>query len=279
MTSVTGFLRAVYGLAVMLALAASGGGPTPVRATVMPSLVRTQLIECALVVRFEIDAKWHLYWQNPGDAGVAPSVTLELPPGWKQLGLRFPRPQILGSRSERSYGYETSLDVLVELKPPPLPLPNSIDVIATIKWMACKEACVVETNRISCTAATGVQPVPTPIRARSFATTLPAGFNATVTRKTSEGAATENLALEISALAATLAGRSALFIPEHCPGIEFVDGSGPFLLTHSDKESSARIAIALHPGDALGAPLRVRGLLLVGERDTDPAYEIDISPN
>ncbi len=279
MTSVTGILRAVYGLAVMLALAAGGGGAAPVRATILPSLVRTQEIECALVVRFEIDAKWHLYWQNPGDAGVAPSVTLELPMGWKQLGLHFPRPQILGTHSERSYGYETSLDVLVELKPPPAPLPESIDLTATIKWMACKEACVVETNRISCIVPAGVQPVPTPTRARAYPTRLPAGFSATITRKTDTGAATGALTLEITAPTATLAGRGALFIPDDCPGIEFVAGIGPVPLTQSGEKSSARIDIAVHPGDASGAPLRIRGLLLVGERDADPAYEIDLNPN
>src|SRR5271168_3908009 len=66
-----------------------------------------------LGVHFVIDPSWHIYWKNPGDAGLPTRVKLTLPDGFTAGPLQFPTP----SRFEQPggiviYGYENSVTLL-----------------------------------------------------------------------------------------------------------------------------------------------------------------------
>src|SRR5262245_12535811 len=43
-------------------------------------------------VRFNVAPKWHIYWKNPGESGLATTIKLELPEGWSQGDLQYPAP-------------------------------------------------------------------------------------------------------------------------------------------------------------------------------------------
>lgn len=262
-------LSAVYGLCAALVLCASDEPAQPVKLSILPHLVRGADGGNALVVRFTIEPKWHLYWSNPGESGVTEVVQVRLPEGWKAHPVVFPRPQILGTSQERVYGYESSLDLLVPVQAPSGELPASISVSASISWMACKEACVMGKRDLTLTIATTVKPTPPSAIVRAYPTKLPDSCAVRI----------ENtpLALVITAPATLLAAACASFIPDANAGIEFLHGIGPFSFTQTGEQVTMRAAIAVHPEDAVDGPARVRGLLLTGARESDPAYQIDLA--
>jgi len=48
-----------------------------------------------LAVRFQLEPGWHVYWENPGESGIATAVEWTLPPGFRAGALRFPIPERL----------------------------------------------------------------------------------------------------------------------------------------------------------------------------------------
>src|SRR5690348_707054 len=68
------------------------------------ALLQGQMFE--LGVRFTPEPGWHIYWQNPGDSGEAPTIDLRLPPFWKTRALRWPTPKALPQPPLMNYGYD-----------------------------------------------------------------------------------------------------------------------------------------------------------------------------
>ena len=44
-------------------------------------------------VLFKVADGWHIYWKNPGDAGLATAVQWQLPDGFSAGPLRWPQPK------------------------------------------------------------------------------------------------------------------------------------------------------------------------------------------
>jgi thiol:disulfide interchange protein len=96
-----------------------------------------------LGLRFRPVPGWHIYWKNPGDSGLPPSVTWKLPPGWTAGELLFPFPEKILAPPLISYGYEQETVLLVQLTPPSgQALPSKISITAEVDWLVCKEACL-----------------------------------------------------------------------------------------------------------------------------------------
>ena len=96
-----------------------------------------------LGLRFRPTPGWHIYWSNPGDSGLPPSVRWKLPSGWTAGELQFPFPEKILVPPLVTYGYEQETVLLVQLTPPQgQPLPPKIPVQASIEWLVCKETCL-----------------------------------------------------------------------------------------------------------------------------------------
>jgi thiol:disulfide interchange protein DsbD len=95
-------------------------------------------------VLFEIEPEWHIYWKNPGDAGLATSVDLELPEGFVAGPLAWPVPErFLQSGELVGYGYRGSVLLASEVfVPERLPV-GPVAIGATASWLACRERCVL----------------------------------------------------------------------------------------------------------------------------------------
>jgi DsbC/DsbD-like thiol-disulfide interchange protein len=94
--------------------------------------------ETWLAVSFEVEPGWHIYWKNPGDAGMATSLTLEVPPGWVAGEPRWPAP----TRHERegivSYIFEERLTLLVPLRAPADAARGArVRLVAKGEWLVC----------------------------------------------------------------------------------------------------------------------------------------------
>lgn len=97
-----------------------------------------------LGVRFDIEPGWHIYWRNPGGAGLATEVLWKLPEGLEAGELQWPLP-IAFAQSEGvpGYGYEGSVVLAAELRAAGDFVPASATVRAEVSWLACKEVCVL----------------------------------------------------------------------------------------------------------------------------------------
>ena len=56
-------------------------------------------------LRLRIAPGWHTYWQNPGDAGAPPELTLALPEGVSAGPIQWPVPRRLPEGPLMTYGY------------------------------------------------------------------------------------------------------------------------------------------------------------------------------
>jgi len=94
-------------------------------------------------LRFRPEPGWHIYWKNPGDSGMAPSVNWKLPEGYTAGPLQFPLPEKILLPPLVTYGYEMETLILAEITPPAeQPLPAKIKIGADLDWLVCKEICL-----------------------------------------------------------------------------------------------------------------------------------------
>ena len=94
-------------------------------------------------LRFRPEPGWHIYWKNPGDSGMAPTVQWKLPEGYTAGPLQFPLPEKILAPPLVTYGYEMETLLLTEITPAGgQPLPAKIRIAADLEWLVCKEICL-----------------------------------------------------------------------------------------------------------------------------------------
>jgi thiol:disulfide interchange protein DsbD len=94
-------------------------------------------------VYFAIDKDWHLYWKNPGDSGLAPSIRWILPKGFKVGDLKWPLPERIQIPSLTDYGYRGHLLLMVPLVVPKhLDEGSAVTLQAEVNWLVCNETCL-----------------------------------------------------------------------------------------------------------------------------------------
>ena len=95
-------------------------------------------------VLFEISPGRHIYWKNPGDAGLATEVKFVLPEGLKASRLRWPVPEkFLQPGGVLGYGYKDAVLLLAEVGPPQdLKPADKVHIKAAVSWLECEKICV-----------------------------------------------------------------------------------------------------------------------------------------
>ena len=102
---------------------------------------------------FDLDEGWHIYWQNPGDAGEPPKVQWKLPPGFTSGSILWPQPLRLGTGSVIDYGYENQVLLMTPLLVTPIersagsaassmPAISTQAISADVKYIVCREMCI-----------------------------------------------------------------------------------------------------------------------------------------
>jgi DsbC/DsbD-like thiol-disulfide interchange protein len=97
-----------------------------------------------LGVRLKMDDGWHVYWKNPGDAGLPTRVKFKLPDGFTAGPLQFPTPRPFAQPGNITiYGYEDSVMLLAQVTPPAtLPADFQGQFSADVSWLVCAEQCI-----------------------------------------------------------------------------------------------------------------------------------------
>ncbi len=93
--------------------------------------------------------KWHTYWKNPGDSGLATSITWDLPEGFSVGELEWPTPQKIPFGPLTNYGYEGSVTLLQTLTVPEniSDMPYQLD--ARVDLLVCHDICIPESYDVS----------------------------------------------------------------------------------------------------------------------------------
>ncbi|HSU05257.1 MAG TPA: protein-disulfide reductase DsbD domain-containing protein [Acetobacteraceae bacterium] len=96
-------------------------------------------------LRIRLAPGWHTYWRNPGDAGVAPDLTLDLPAGASAGPIEWPAPQRVAEGPLMTYAYTGEVLLPITVTPPAGAAAMPVEASAT--WLVCKEICVPEQGR------------------------------------------------------------------------------------------------------------------------------------
>ncbi len=124
-------LMAFAGMFV-LALAVGLGLAAPSSASAVPPIedpVKARLVAESssispgetvwVALHLEMRPGWHVYWRNPGDAGLPPEIAWTLPPGFTAGEIAWPTPERFVVDDIGNYGYAGSVDLLVPITADP----------------------------------------------------------------------------------------------------------------------------------------------------------------
>jgi thiol:disulfide interchange protein DsbD len=97
-----------------------------------------------LGVTFDIEPRWHLYWNGLNDTGYPIQVQPELPEGFRPGDLQWPAPERKISPGDiLDHVYSGRVTLLLPVHPPRDLEPGSeVTLVCRLDWLACKEVCV-----------------------------------------------------------------------------------------------------------------------------------------
>ncbi len=131
---------------LLLLVSAAAVAAEPLRAElVLPASMPAGGTATAAVVLTATDG-WHWYWANPGESGMPPRITWDLPPGWTAGEPSWPAPRALTEQGITTYIIERGA-LLVPLTAPATAA-GTAAIGATVAWLACQEICVPGRSRV-----------------------------------------------------------------------------------------------------------------------------------
>jgi len=99
----------------------------------------------------KMEEHWHTYWKNPGDAGLATSVTWTLPAGFTADPIRWPKPQVMETGPLTTYVYEGEVLLLVRVHAPKEGHRpgQKVKLEGEVTWQECNEICILGSTAVS----------------------------------------------------------------------------------------------------------------------------------
>ena len=94
---------------------------------------------------------WHIYWQNPGEAGLPPKAAWTLPPGASVGATQWPAPERLMTGQIESNVYTKEATLLVPLHLAAATPLGTSRVSAALTWLVCSTVCIPGKGRVAAT--------------------------------------------------------------------------------------------------------------------------------
>lgn len=101
---------------------------------------------------FRMKPGWHIYFENPGDSGLAPRVSWE-GDSPRTLGpINWPAPKLLPLEPLVNYGYtdEVLLPIQARIEPSAANK-ETVELVGQLSWLICEENCIPEKGLFSLT--------------------------------------------------------------------------------------------------------------------------------
>ena len=126
LTAFLGTLVLALAVGIGVAIPSSAASPPPIEDPVKARLVaETGSIAPGetvwVALHLEMRPGWHVYWRNPGDAGLPPEIAWKLPPGFTAGEIAWPTPERFVVGGIGNYGYAGAVDLLVPITAPAEP--------------------------------------------------------------------------------------------------------------------------------------------------------------
>ena len=139
-----------FSLSALLAVVVAAGAPDLAAQSEDPAQARlvADVSELAagrafrVGVRIDLQDGWHVYWRNPGEAGLETEVELDLPEGFVRGPWQWPLPVAFtddGGLVAYGYAGEVLLSTTVEA---PAQLPAKVRIAARGQWLVCRDICL-----------------------------------------------------------------------------------------------------------------------------------------
>lgn len=93
-------------------------------------------------IRLRMTPGWHVYWKNPGDSGLPPTVSWLLPEGFRAGPIEWPAPTRFLDEGLVTYGYHDEVVLPVRIETPGSVPGDSVALVARVDWLECKDICV-----------------------------------------------------------------------------------------------------------------------------------------
>ena len=90
-----------------------------------------------LVLAIKLAPDWHVYWKNPGDAGMAPSIEWQLPKGVTVVDTEWPVPERFEHDQNITFGYSEKAPFLITMHVDPSFSEEKVDIQGTLQWVVC----------------------------------------------------------------------------------------------------------------------------------------------
>jgi thiol:disulfide interchange protein DsbD len=249
-------------LALLLALAAAPARAGMVDASLVSARAAArpgEIVEAGL--RLRMRDGWHVYWKNPGDAGLAPKLKWTMPAGWSAGPFAWPAPRRLIAGPVTSFGYEGEVLLPLSLTVPADARPGTrVRLSAKADWLECREVCVPGKAQLALNVAVAADSKADPAAAAALEAS-----RALVPR--ADPAAAADALWDGARVRLRLNGRTPLveFFPLE-PGV--FENARPSAAVAPDSTE-----LALTPESGSGTPARVSGVLVSPGR---PPVEIDL---
>ncbi|MCS7008489.1 MAG: protein-disulfide reductase DsbD family protein, partial [Chthoniobacterales bacterium] len=94
-------------------------------------------------ILLEIADGWHVYWRNPGDAGLATSIEWELPEGFSANQIQWPIPKRLAEPGNLIvYGYKNQVFFPFRIEVASQFQGSEASLKAKVRWLVCEALCL-----------------------------------------------------------------------------------------------------------------------------------------
>ena len=91
---------------------------------------------------FKLEPGWHIYWENPGDAGEPPHIHWTLPAGITAGPMQFPAPKRLPLGPLMDFGYEDEVLFPFKMYVAEGFHGGPVTLHAKVDWLVCRERCI-----------------------------------------------------------------------------------------------------------------------------------------
>ncbi len=108
-------------------------------------------------VRLSMEPNWHVYWVNPGDAGMATKIEWKLPAGVSAGEIQWPVPEKLLDAGFANYVYSHEVLLLVPLSIASNAPSGNLELSAQVDWLECEKSCLPGSGQISAKLAVADQ--------------------------------------------------------------------------------------------------------------------------
>ncbi|MBI3924947.1 MAG: thioredoxin family protein [Armatimonadetes bacterium] len=126
-----------------------------------------------VALRLKMDPRWHTYWKNPGDSGLATSLEWQLPAGFEAGPIEWPYPERIDTQGLVGYAYSDQVFLLTRMRAPKELKPGQpMKLRARAAWLACEESCIPGDADLELTLAVSQDPGAPSAWAQSIAATL-----------------------------------------------------------------------------------------------------------